>query len=125
MDGFIEALRRWPKMRHVVELRHRSWFADEVAERLEKARIANCLSDSPRWPMWEAVTARLVYVRLHGHSRLYQPRYAGPALEGWARRIRRWLADGRDVHVYFDNDAEGHAPYDALRLMGMLGARLT
>ena len=30
-----------------------------------------------------------------------------------------WLAEGRRVHVYFDNDAEGAAPRDAMRLMAM------
>lgn len=31
------------------------------------------------------------------------------ALEGH----RFWVAEGRDVHVYFDNDAEGHAVRNA------------
>ena len=29
---------------------------------------------------------------------------------------QRWAAEGRDVHVYFDNDAEGHAVRNALTL---------
>lgn len=124
LDGFIEVLgSRWPKMRHVMELRESSWFVDDVADRLNAAGMASCLSDSPRWPMWDAVTGGLAYVRLHGHSRLYQSRYSKSALDSWARRIRGWLGDGQEIHVYFDNDAEGHAPYDALRLMEILGAR--
>jgi len=39
------------------------------------------------------------------------------ALAGWARRIRRWAREGRDVHVYFDNDVKVRAPFDALALM--------
>jgi uncharacterized protein YecE (DUF72 family) len=35
--------------------------------------------------------------------------------------VRGWAAEGREVHVYFDNDAEGHAPYDALKLIAALG----
>jgi uncharacterized protein YecE (DUF72 family) len=34
------------------------------------------------------------------------PRWAGSA----------WAVDGRDVYVYFDNDARGHAPHDARAL---------
>ncbi len=34
-----------------------------------------------------------------------------------------WLAEGRRVHVYFDNDAEGAAAYDAMRLMAMVETR--
>jgi uncharacterized protein YecE (DUF72 family) len=31
--------------------------------------------------------------------------------------VKRWLREARDVHVYFDNDAFGHAPRNALRLI--------
>jgi uncharacterized protein YecE (DUF72 family) len=41
-------------------------------------------------------------------------------LRKWAARIRRWLQGNRDVHVYFDNDAEGAAPRNALTLLEML-----
>ena len=33
-----------------------------------------------------------------------------------AERCRGWAAAGRDVYVYFDNDAKGFAPHDALAL---------
>jgi len=39
----------------------------------------------------------------------------------WAADIRRWRAEGRTVHCYFDNDAEGAAPRDALRLIELVG----
>jgi len=41
------------------------------------------------------------------------------ALKQWTAMIRRWLRSGKDVHVYFDNDAEGAAPRDAKRLLGL------
>lgn len=109
----------WPT-RHTVELRHRSWFHEEVAEVLSDRGIAVCISDAADWPRWDAVTADFVYVRLHGHTRTYASRYAKGTLERWADRIGGWRSSGRDVHVYFDNDSEGHAPHDALRLMEML-----
>ena len=37
------------------------------------------------------------------------------------RRSRRGEASGRDVYVYFDNDAKVHAPYDAMRLAERVG----
>ena len=43
-------------------------------------------------------------------------------LEQWATQIRHWLDQHLTVHVYFDNDAEGAAPQDALRLCAMLKA---
>lgn len=120
LEAFAGVLAHWPEARHAIEFRHPSWFTPTTADVLGTQGIANCLSDAPRWPIWQAVTAHLVYVRLHGHSRLYASRYATPTLRRWAAAIRRWLDQGRTVHVYFDNDAEGHAPFDALRLMKMV-----
>lgn len=37
-----------------------------------------------------------------------------------AKRIQTWLAEGRDTHVYFNNDAEGRAPRDARKLLKCL-----
>ena len=36
---------------------------------------------------------------------------------------RRGGRAGRDVYVYFDNDAFAHAPHDALALAGRLGRK--
>jgi uncharacterized protein YecE (DUF72 family) len=60
-------------------------------------------------------------VRLHGVPHTYFSQYEQPALEGWAERIRGWRVEGRGVYVYFDNDAAGHAAYDAMGLMGLVG----
>ncbi len=120
LDDFLGALRQWTTVRHALELRHRSWFVREVAERLRTAEVAVCLSDAPDFPIWREVTSDLVYVRLHGHTRKYASSYSRAHLERWARDIERWIADGRDVHVYFDNDAEGHAVRNAMTLRGIL-----
>jgi len=37
-----------------------------------------------------------------------------------AARVRALARSGKDVHVYFNNDREGHAVRDALRLREML-----
>ncbi|MDB4893727.1 MAG: hypothetical protein JWL61_5582, partial [Gemmatimonadetes bacterium] len=37
-------------------------------------------------------------------------------LDAWAKKIVQWRRTGRDVYVYFDNDAKVHAPFDAARL---------
>jgi uncharacterized protein YecE (DUF72 family) len=117
LQDFARALESWPQVRHVLEFRNPSWFDDEVAGCLTHHRLAVSLSDAADWPLWERVTTDLVYVRLHGHSRTYTSAYSAAALDQWATRILSWLAEERDVHVYFDNDAEGAAPFDALKLM--------
>jgi uncharacterized protein YecE (DUF72 family) len=122
LQGFLDVLARWPEARHAIEFRHESWFDDEVADALSRHRIANCISDAADWPLWDAVTTDLVYVRLHGHTETYASPYGERALRAWARQASGWLAEGREVHVYFDNDALGAAPYDAMRLLALVTA---
>lgn len=122
LDGFLDALTAWPETRHAIEFRHDSWFADEVARRLSRHAVANVLSDAGDWPMWDAVTTDLVYVRLHGNPVTYHSKYPARALERWATRTRAWVGERRDVHVYFDNTDSGHAFTDAGRLAGLLAS---
>ena len=123
LEGFARALRAWRRPRHAIELRHPSWFDEEVAACLRAHRIAVCQSDAADWPLWDAVTTDLVYVRLHGHERTYASSYPEAALRAWARKVRRWTCEGRDVHVYFDNDACGYAPRNAARLLALVSGR--
>lgn len=67
-------------------------------------------------------TADHAYARLHGESELYVSGYDDASLERWAERARAWLASGRDVHVYLDNDVKVRAPFDAMALADRLGA---
>lgn len=121
LEEFAEALRAWPNTRHAVEFRHETWFTPEVARVLEVNRIAVCISDAAGWPRWDVVTTNLAYLRFHGHTHTYWNAYTEDDLRPWALKIEEWLREGRDVHAYFDNDAQGHAPRDAQTLMRMVG----
>lgn len=121
VDEFLGLLPRWT--RHALEPRHPSWQADEAAELLTAYGVATVYSDSPgAWPAFDRDTADFRYVRLHGHTELYTSRYGDGLLDRWAERCRAWADAGQDVHMYFDNDAQGHAPHDAVRLLQRLGA---
>ena len=120
LKKFLQTLRHWNSTRHAIEFRHKTWFDDEVAEYLTTHAVAVCMSDAPDWPIWDRVTTDLVYIRLHGHTRKYASSYSKPALKKWATCTQCWLKENRDVHVYFDNDAEGAAPRNALTLLEML-----
>jgi uncharacterized protein YecE (DUF72 family) len=103
--------------RHAFEVRHPSYFSGEFYELLRSHGCAFVVADTAgRYPYAEEVTAEFVYVRLHGSQELYVSGYTDRELAAWARRIARWRSRGRDVYVYFDNDAKVHAPFDALRL---------
>jgi uncharacterized protein YecE (DUF72 family) len=119
LDDFLGALRRW-RTRHALELRHASWFVPEVAARLRAAGVGVCMGDAPDFPMWREVTADFVYVRLHGHTRKYASSYSPASLRRWADDALRWQAEGRDVFIYFDNDAEGHAVRNARTLLRLV-----
>jgi len=108
-------------VRHAMEVRHPSFLDDRFYGLLADYDVSCVLADNAgRWPVLDRRTASFEYVRLHGRSNLYTNRYAGRTLDRWAARCRTWAAEGRDVYVYFDNDARGHAPHDALRLMERL-----
>ena len=114
--GFAER-----RIRHALEFRHESFCTDEAFGLLRAHDIACVVADSAgRWPRAEVVTSDLVYVRLHGDQELYASGYSDAALDHWAAKVRGW-SDDADVTVYFDNDAKGFAPYDAIRLIDRLG----
>src|SRR3954451_7141673 len=95
------------RYRHAFEVRHPSYFCEEFYGILRKHRCAFVIAESAgRWEMAEQVTANFVYVRLHGSTQLYASRYSDEELDAWADRVVQWLGEGRDVYVYFDNDAK-------------------
>lgn len=106
---------------HALEVRHASYDDPAFRALLREHDVGLVVSDGAgKWPVFEHVTAQLVYVRLHGDTELYTSGYDDAALDAWAARARRWYDGGHDVVVYFDNDAKVHAPYDALALMERL-----
>ncbi|MBA2565851.1 MAG: DUF72 domain-containing protein [Gemmatimonadetes bacterium] len=106
------------RFRHAFEVRHPSWVTEELYALLREHAAALVVADTAdRFPNVEVDTTDFMYVRLHGSKQLYVSGYDDVELDGWAKRVRTWLATGRDVHVYFDNDARVHAPFDAQRLM--------
>jgi uncharacterized protein YecE (DUF72 family) len=130
--------RRRP-IRHAVEMRRTEFVVPQFMALLRKHRIALVIADTAgRWPYTEDLTADFAYLRLHGAEELYVSGYSDEALDWWAERVRAWrnggepadarrLLDaapprksGRDVYVYFDNDAKVKAPFDAMSLAAKL-----
>jgi uncharacterized protein YecE (DUF72 family) len=110
--------------RHAFEVRHPSYFCEEFYDLLRAHHCAFVIADTAgRYSYAEELTADFVYVRLHGSTELYVSGYTHSELDAWARKIRRWRAGGRDIYVYFDNDAKVHAPHDAQRLADRLLAK--
>jgi uncharacterized protein YecE (DUF72 family) len=126
-------------LRHAIEIRHESFLDPAFVALLRRHRVALVFADSVEWPYAEDVTADFVYLRLHGSEVLYASGYSDEALDHWAARIKLWTqglepndarrvsdaamgaTGGRDVYVYFDNDAKVRAPADARSLRARLG----
>lgn len=122
-------------VRHALELRHEDFLNERVVEMCRARDVALVFADSGDWPYTEEVTARWIYVRLHGSPHTYASNYGESRLDGWAERVRTWASGGepedadritdrrppsrgaRDVYVYFDNDGDAHAPRNARELM--------
>ena len=109
------------RIRHAIEPRSRTFESEQFYEILAAHEVGCVLADTAgRWPALDRRTSDLRYVRLHGDKELYASGYTGPALDAWAARCRDWRAGGEDVVVYFDNDAKGFAPHDAVALLDRL-----
>ena len=118
LDKFFKMLSS--KRRYSFEFRDPSWYTPSILKMLAERNISLCLSDHHDAPAPWKRTADFVYVRGHGPGGRYRGHYADRTLAEWARRIRSWKKQGKDVYVYFDNDQKSAAPADALKLRQML-----
>lgn len=117
LQMFLRALDK--RHRYAFECRDPSWFDDRVYETLAEHHAAWCIWDLDRQLSPVEVTTDFAYIRLHGPDGPYCGSYDNHALSFWARRIRSWQAQGRQVYCYFDNDEAGYAPQNALALRGL------
>lgn len=117
----LEAVARLPPGQHAFEFRHESWFAPAVEALLREHGAALVIGDHPERPFQShARTADFTLLRFHYGRRGRRGNYSEAELRDWARRIRRWRRDV-EVHAYFNNDWEGFAPRNAMRLRELLG----
>ena len=119
LDAALAAL---PPGRHCFEFRHASWFTGDVYALLRERGVALVIGDRPEVHDFQAheLTADWTFVRLHYGSRGRRGNYSESELREWAARLRSWPV--RSEFVYFNNDWEGFAPRNALRLKQLLGS---
>jgi len=116
LDRLQEFLRRVPRgHRQAIEFREPSWYADAVFALLERYGVALCLHDMQGSASGMRAVGPFVYVRFHGVQK-YSGSYADRTLDGWAEWLAERALAGVPVYAYFNNDAGGHAPRDAVRL---------
>jgi uncharacterized protein YecE (DUF72 family) len=91
-----------------------------VTERLREHGVALVIGDRPEVHDFQTheLTADWTFVRFHSGSRGRRGNYSETELREWAKRIRSWPVE--ESFLYFNNDWEGFAPRNALRLRELL-----
>jgi uncharacterized protein YecE (DUF72 family) len=121
LEAFLRALPR--RRRHAIEFREPSWYRDDVLALLARRQVSLCLHDMAGSASGRLAIGPFVYVRFHGTQK-YGGSYSDRALDEWAAWLAACARDGRSIYAYFNNDAGGHAPRDAIRLRRMLLERV-
>ena len=118
LKDFVEALPTYH--RYTFEFRHPSWYSEQVYELLQQHNIAFCIYELAMHLSPIQLTTDFVYVRLHGPGGKYQGSYSDSVLQEWADQAREWKEQGKDVYIYFDNDQNAYAAFNAQTLNSMV-----
>jgi uncharacterized protein YecE (DUF72 family) len=116
-------------LRHALEVQHES-FCDPAFIELACARnmtIALLDNDDSHAPAdsGHVAAADFVYARLQRSSDACETGYDAAALDHWAARARRWVTEGRDVHLFFIAGAKHRNPAAAQALIARLAGLRT
>jgi uncharacterized protein YecE (DUF72 family) len=124
-------------LRHVVEVRHKSFVAPAFVSLLRNAGIAVVFSEHETYPAIADITADFVYLRLQKGEDSIPTAYPPKALDAWAERLRTFAAGGaptdlpcveatkaaakpRDVFAYVIHEGKIRAPAAAMALIERL-----
>lgn len=125
-------------IRHVIEARHPSFADPAWMDVLREFGVAHAIVESDKHTLLADVTAPFVYARLERNALDETEGYAGPALDAWAARFRRWAegkavtdlpcaspastkSPARECFVYFIGGDKVRAPDAAKAMLRRLG----
>jgi uncharacterized protein YecE (DUF72 family) len=120
LTGFLRRLDR--KVHHAIEFRDPSWIDEDVFNVLRHYRVANVALSSQAMPMCLEITSSFVYVRFHGLKGGAAHNYTDRELKPWAKFLRTCATEGITGFAYFNNDMNTRAPFNALRLIELVGS---
>ena len=118
LKAFLELLPS--EKQYAFEFRNSNWWNEAVYDLLKDHGAAFCIFELAGVLSPIISTADFIYIRLHGPNDAYQGLYSEEALQEWADRIAKWTQQQKIVYCYFDNDQEGFAVRNALRLKQIL-----
>jgi uncharacterized protein YecE (DUF72 family) len=122
LENFLDLLAEY-RVRSALEFRNESWLCPEVTKLCRARNVSLCMADWPPFLDETPLTADFVYIRRHGRQGSYNGDYSRQELEQDAARISSYLRKDLDVFIYFNNDAGGAAPRNALELATIMQDR--
>jgi uncharacterized protein YecE (DUF72 family) len=113
----LQSGQRW-----VMEFRHPSWHTKEVYHDLARYGVALCIPVGGGLHPDRVTTADFSYIRMH---RGQEPGggFTPAELRDWSAQVRGLSSVGKDGYLYFNNDWEGYAIRDAMRVQQLLALR--
>lgn len=104
------------------EFRNRSWYVQQTYEILREFNHSFCIHDMSGSSTERIVTGSAAYLRFHGYQERYGGDYSDEILADWADWIES-QTEKTPVYAYFNNDFEGFAVKNCLRLREMVGSK--
>ena len=117
LNEFLEGLPR--VYRYAFEFRDPSWFNQKVYSILKTHHAAFCIYDFNQRQSPKEITTDFVYLRLHGPSGPYEGSYSRTDLSRLTEDFCAWVKKRIKIYCFFDNDQEGYAAQDAIKLQKM------
>ena len=120
LTGFCQHFKRtqlFRDVRHVFDFKDPSWLCDDIYKVLRDFRCCLCLNDSASSsggdPGEWVTTTDFIYLRCHGGRTFYNSHYSRKELEGLADKLRGRRDRVHTLYVFFSNDEQGFAVYNA------------
>jgi uncharacterized protein YecE (DUF72 family) len=124
LDKFFSAAKKDGKIRFAVEFRHSHCFEPEMIEVIRRYKAALVFANSTKYPTAPLeATSDFIYIRLHGPRQMFASGYSEDDLKPWAKLMKKFFKEGKDVYVYFNNDQHTHAPANAKILQKLMGLK--
>ncbi|WP_345948245.1 DUF72 domain-containing protein [Mucilaginibacter sp. PAMB04274] len=104
-----------PVFNNVIEMRHNSWWQDDVYVALAKQNISFCGMSHPTLPNDVIANTPVLYYRMHGNQQLYASAYSPKELQDFAEKVKATQAER--AYIYFNNDIGASAIFNAKELL--------
>ncbi|MCX7857052.1 MAG: DUF72 domain-containing protein [Deltaproteobacteria bacterium] len=119
LSEFVSLLSEYG-VRAAFEFRNASWINEQVSQLVTAHKFTLCMADWPPFLDKLTVKSDYVYIRRHGHQGNYATCYTEEEIVADAKRIKSYVEEGKDVFIYFNNDAYAYAVQNAKKLLEIL-----